>query len=56
MAIETLIKEDHKIDSTMLSLLSPYINQHINRFGRYSLDKERAAPELNFNIDLLKQA
>jgi TnpA family transposase len=56
MAIEKLIKEGHKIDSTMLSLLSPYINQHINRFGRYSLDKERAAPELNFNIDLLKEA
>lgn len=56
MAIEKLTKEGHKIDSNMLSLLSPYINQHINRFGRYSLDKERAAPELNFNIDLLKQA
>lgn len=43
----------YKIDSTMLSLLALYIKQHINRFGRYSLDKESAALELNFNIDLL---
>ncbi len=56
MAIEKLIKEGHKIDIDILSLLSPYINQHINRFGRYSLDKERSVPDLNFNIDLLKQA
>lgn len=55
MAIEKLIKEGHKIDIHILALLSPYINQHINRFGRYSLDKERAAPDLNFNIDVLKQ-
>ena len=55
IAIEKLIKEGHKIDSDILAILSPYINQHINRFGRYSLDKERVAPDLNFNIDVLKE-
>lgn len=55
MVIENLIKEGIKIESNTLSLLSPYITQHINRFVRYILDKERDAPELTFNIDLLNQ-
>lgn len=53
IAIQDLIKKGYYIDSNILSFLSPYINQHINRFGRYSLDKEKSAPELVFNINLL---
>ncbi|WP_053956400.1 Tn3 family transposase [Inediibacterium massiliense] len=53
IAIQELIKKGYLIDSDILSLLSPYINQHINRFGRYSLDKGRATPKLDFNISLL---
>lgn len=55
IVIEELIKEGVKIESNTLALLSSYITQHINRFGRYILDKGRAVPELTFTIDLLKQ-
>lgn len=53
MALQHLIMDGYKIDDNVLKALSPYITSHINRFGRYTLDKERITPELDFNISIL---
>ncbi len=29
---------------------SPYVTQHINRFGRYDLDMEKRPPELVYDL------
>jgi TnpA family transposase len=44
--LQALIMEGHKIEKETLVALSPYITQHINRFGRYNLDLNRKPPFL----------
>ncbi len=34
----------------VVAALSPYIRQHINRFGRYQLDLTQPPPPLNYDI------
>jgi hypothetical protein len=34
----------------MAKRLSPYITQHINRFGRYELDLEKRLPDLVYDF------
>jgi hypothetical protein len=33
-----------------VAALSPYVTQHINRFGRYDLDMEPPPPELIYDL------
>jgi hypothetical protein len=33
-----------------VAALSPYVTQHINRFGRYDLDMEKQPPELVYDL------
>ena len=48
-----LTNEGISFEKEALSALSPYITKHINRFGEYSLDFERKAPELNYQMPML---
>ncbi len=44
--------EGHKIEEDTIAALSPYITQHINRFGRYNLDLNRNPPNIDYNLSL----
>lgn len=45
-----LAAEGYEIESESVSRLSPYLTEHINRFGKYTLDLERARPALDYNL------
>jgi hypothetical protein len=38
--------------SATLSLLSPYLTEHVNRFGKYTLDLDRDSPAPDHTLDL----
>ena len=42
-----LIAEGHQIDEEALACLSPYQTEHINRFGRYALKRDRTPEPLD---------
>jgi hypothetical protein len=44
---QLLIAEGHGIDEEALACSSPYQTEHINRFGRYALKRERAPEPLD---------
>ncbi|MCR3758611.1 transposase [Clostridium felsineum] len=46
----TAVDEGYELTESMLSSLSPYITQHINRFGKYELDIDRKPEEINYNV------
>lgn len=50
--LQELIMEGHKIEEDTIAALSPYITQHINRFGRYNLDLNRNPPNIEYNLSL----
>lgn len=52
--IKELLMEGHKVEEDTISALSPYITQHINRFGRYNLDLNRKPPNIEYNLSLPK--
>ena len=35
-----------------LSRLSPYLTEHVNRFGKYALNLDRDSPTLDYTLDL----
>jgi hypothetical protein len=45
--LRQLADEGHEFDEATLSRLSPYLTEHINRFGKYTLnlDRENSAPD-----------
>jgi hypothetical protein len=45
-ALQLLIAEGHQIDEEALACSSPYQTEHINRFGRYALKRDRAPEPL----------
>ena len=49
-AINELRKEGHEIDQDIISGLSPYRTEHINRLGVFKLDTEREVMELEYNL------
>jgi hypothetical protein len=49
----TLITEGRRIDEEALARLSPYQTEHINRFGRYALKRDRA-PEPPDRVKVLR--
>jgi TnpA family transposase len=51
--LQNLISEGYEITEEILASLSPYITGHINRFGKYGIDKNRKIPNLKFDIKLL---
>ena len=46
-ALQLLIAEGHQIDEVALACLSPYQTEHINRFGRYTLKRDRTPEPLD---------
>ena len=56
-ALEQLAADGHgaAITSEALAGTSPYLNEHLNRFGRYELDLSKPPPPLPFELpDWLK--
>jgi len=51
--LQGLSSEGYDINKDIISSLAPYITIHINRFGKYTINKNIKIPELNFEIDLL---
>ena len=51
--LHELLQEGMKIEPEAIAALSPYWTQHINRFGRYSLDMDRCPPPINFGIPVV---
>jgi hypothetical protein len=48
--LQALQAEGHSIDPDAVAALSPYITEHIDRFGRYSLDVDQQPPPLDESI------
>jgi TnpA family transposase len=48
--LRSLKEEGYKIEPDVLAALSPYITQHINRFGLYTLDTKRRPPALDYRL------
>lgn len=46
-------KEGVRVDAETLSRLSPYITQHINRYGEYRIDLNRQSPPINYQLPIL---
>ncbi|UBF30747.1 transposase (plasmid) [Kovacikia minuta CCNUW1] len=53
--LHELMQEGVKIEPETIAALSPYWTQHINRFGRYSLDMDRCPPPIDFGIPVVSQ-
>ena len=50
--LEQMEKEGKPINVGALSKMSPYLTQHINRFGKYRLDLNRMAPGPDYRFCL----
>jgi len=50
--IDKLVKDGEEITSELLSFLSPYLTEHIKRFGQYFLD----TGDIPTPLELLKLA
>lgn len=48
--LHDLQQEGYPLESSLVAALSPYLTQHINRFGRYELDLEKHPPELVYDL------
>lgn len=53
--LHELMQEGVKFEPETIAALSPYWTQHINRFGRYSLDMDRCPPPIDFGIPVVLQ-
>lgn len=51
--LNELMQEGMKIEPETIAALSPYWTQHINRFGRYSLDMDRCPPAIDFGMPVV---
>ncbi len=48
-----LNQEGIELDEQVVAALSPYVCQHINRFGRYQLDLTQSPPPLNYDLQVI---
>jgi hypothetical protein len=48
--LHELAAEGYEIEADSVTRLSPYLTEHINRFGKYKLDLERATPAPDYNL------
>jgi len=51
--LQGLASEGYDINEDIISSLAPYMTSHINRFGKYSIDKNIDVPELKFDINVI---
>ena len=52
-ALQKLNQEGAELGEQVVAALSPYVRQHINRFGRYQLDLTQPPPPLNYDIRVI---
>lgn len=48
--LHDLQREGYPLEPWQVAALSPYLTQHIHRFGRYDLDLEKRPPELVYDL------
>ena len=48
--LNQLHQQGHRFSSEAISALSPYLTEHINRFGLYHLDSERQPLPIDFEL------
>jgi NAD(P)-dependent dehydrogenase (short-subunit alcohol dehydrogenase family) len=46
-ALERLAADGHTFNEELVSCISPYLTEHINRFGRYTLKRDRIPEPLD---------
>jgi hypothetical protein len=46
-ALEQLVAEGHALDTELIASSSPYQTEHLNRFGRYALNRDRVPEPLD---------
>lgn len=44
------MQQGQPVSEEILARLSPYLTQHINRFGKYQLDLSKAPPALDYTL------
>jgi hypothetical protein len=49
--VRLLSEEGEEFDDETLSRLSPYLTEHVNRFGEYTLNLDRDSPPLDYTLD-----
>lgn len=54
--LHELQAEGQVLDEAALAALSPYLRQHIDRFGRYQLDLTRRPPTIDYDRFVLPSA
>jgi len=52
--LQELILEGYSIDEDILSCLSPYPTNHINRFGQYDFDLNRKPPNIEYSVQIIR--
>ncbi len=48
-----LRQEGYPVDADAVAALSPYLTAHLTRFGRYTLDRSRIPPALDYELPIL---
>jgi hypothetical protein len=48
--LHQLADEGHEFDESTLSRLSPYLTEHVNRFGKYTLNLARTNPAPDYTL------
>ena len=46
-ALERLVAEGYALDADLIACSSPYLTGHLNRFGRYALNRDRVPEPLD---------
>src|ERR1700677_2486966 len=50
--LNKLAQEGHEFDDATIAAISPYITEHVNRFGNYVLDMERVEPLPTYDVSI----
>jgi Leu/Phe-tRNA-protein transferase len=45
-ALQRLVAEGYELDANLIACSSPYLTEHLNRFGRYALNRDRVPEPL----------
>ena len=45
-ALKRLVAEGYELDANLIACSSPYLTEHLNRFGRYALNRDRVPEPL----------
>jgi hypothetical protein len=53
VALHKLFRAGVLLNDEVLRCLSPYLTEHINRFGDYRLDLTRQPPQLDFSLPII---